>query len=117
MNLENHINNSFPDGLSYNETAQLCLHLYCTAENLPKALHSQCNKDDLAEVFAKLANNDFINGDDLFSTLYGANYHAISDKGHWIEVIASIFKIGDTTDEKIRLKLLNKLKTNINSVG
>lgn len=98
MNLETYIAETFPEGLSYNDAAQLCLRLYCTVDDLPAALHEQCSKDGLAEAFAHLARRGFLSDQPLAAVLYGANFHDVRDKGHWIEVIASLFKKRDTVD-------------------
>lgn len=46
----------------------------------------------------------------LLASKYGANFRAVNEKGHWIEVIASIFKKGNTMDAlaaKTLMKTLN----------
>ncbi len=110
MKLEDYLKESFPQGLTYNEAAQLCLHLYCSTEDIPEMLHEKCNKDYLPEAFSKLTKSGFIKGDHLLAARYGANFHNISDKDHWIEVIASIFKVGDVVDNEIRKSLSKELK-------
>ena len=109
MNFESLIKKAFPKGLSYNETAQLCLRLYCDAGSVPEPLKAQCNKNDLALMFASLADSDFINTEHIEAVLYGANFHDVVDKGHWIEVIASIFKKGDTVDQELGEVLASRL--------
>lgn len=115
MELNQYIINVFPSGLRYNDAAQLCLHLYCTVEDIPEQFHTQCNKDNLANMFASLAKSGFIKDDgQMWSTLYGANFHAVDEKGHWIEVIASIFKIGSTVNMQVRDHLAQILNTHLN---
>jgi hypothetical protein len=109
MELLPYINDAFPDGLTYDETAQLCLRLYCTVEGLPDPLKEQCNKNNLGEVFAALSAAGFINGATYYSVTYGANFHEVSEKGHWVEVIASIFKKGNTVDIEQGDKLFKSL--------
>ena len=109
MELQKYIFSVFPEGLPYNEAAQLCLHLYCTVDKIPCALHTQCTKDNLALVFSRLADSGFVTGDALLAARYGANFHAVNEKGHWVEVIASIFKKGDTVDVSIRELLARRL--------
>lgn len=109
MNLELYILEAFPNGLSYNEAAQLCLRLYCTTDALPEYLHTECSKEELAKVFSRLTASGFLTDEPLLSTLYGANHHNIDDKGHWIEVIASIFKKGNTRDMELGELLVNRL--------
>ncbi len=109
MTLEFLIKRSFPEGLSYNEAAQLCLRLYSVADCVPEALQSECNKNDLAVLFSGLSESGFLNSDNLEAVLYGANFHDVNDKGHWIEVIASIFKKGDTVDHQMGDVLASRL--------
>ena len=107
--LESLIEKTFPSGLTYNSAAQLCLRLYCSTEDLPCEYHEECSKDGLAEVFAKLAAKEFIKTTEYEAALYGANYHSIKDKGHWVEVIASIFKSGGVIDKDLGEKLASQL--------
>jgi hypothetical protein len=109
MELEIFLEQNFPDGLSYNETAQLCLRLYCSLDNVPQKLHKECNKDDLANIFSKLAQSNFIKSEAIEAPLYGAHFHEVSDKGHWIEVIASILKKENTVDSELGEKLISCL--------
>lgn len=109
MDLEAYIEGAFPQGLPYNDAAQLCLRLYCSVDGLPSQLHAHCSKDGLAEVFASLARRGFLSTDSSNAILYGANFHDVRDKGHWIEIIASIFKKGDTSDTAIGKALAERL--------
>jgi hypothetical protein len=117
MELQQYIARAFPDGLSYNDMAQLCLRLYGTVEGMPSELHAQCSKDNLVEVFSRLAGSGFIKDDIQTSSLYGANFHSENEKGHWVEVIASIFRSGDTVDmlvgESLARTLNNAFKADV----
>ena len=115
MELQNYISRAFPKGLSYNEAAQLCLRLYCTLDGVPTELHTQCNKDNLSEVFAHLASGGFVKGSTTLATLYGASFHSVTNKGHWLEVIASIFKKGDTVDASVANTLAQTLNNSLKS--
>ncbi len=109
MDLEAYIEESFPQGLPYNDAAQLCLRLYCSVDGLPERLRAQCSKDGLADVFASLARRGFVTTAPRMAALYGANFHDVRDKGHWIEIIASIFKKGDTVDPSLGKALADRL--------
>lgn len=109
MSLEPYIREAFPDGLRYNEAAQLCLRLYCSVEGIPEELHGECSKDGLAEVFARLAATGLLTDEPLFAALYGANFHKVKEKGHWVEVIASLFKKGNTRDMELGEAVVNRL--------
>ena len=92
MSLEHCIAEAFPSGIMYDDAAQLCLRLFCTADGIPSLLHQQCTKDNLAAVFAHLAAAGAVVGDTVTAALYGASFHSVTEKGHWVEIIASIFK-------------------------
>jgi len=110
MELKQYLSSVFPNGLPYNYAAQLCLYLYCSLDGIPERLHTQCNRDNLAETFASLAGSGFITDDPgMRAPLYGASFHAINEKGHWVEVIASIFKKGDTVDAAVAKTLAQVL--------
>jgi hypothetical protein len=116
MELQQYISDAFPDGLRYNEAAQLCLRLFCSLDGVPEQLHPQCNKDNLAEVFARLSGSGFITDDaKLFASKYGANFHAVNEKGHWVEVISSIFKMGGTVDASVANALAQTLGNSFES--
>lgn len=112
MTIETLIRKSFPDGLDYDNAAQLCLTLYCSSF-LPDQFASQCTKENLPLIFSKLAADNFIRftGADT-SARYGANFHNPKDQGHWIEIIASIFKIGETKDSARSNILIQQLADN-----
>lgn len=116
MELKQYLSRVFPNGLAYNDAAQLCLRLYCSLEGIPEQLHVECNKDNLAEVFACLADSGFLTDDpEIHAPLYGASFHAVNEKGHWVEVIASIFKQGDTVDEVVAKSLAQVLNNCLKS--
>ena len=109
MTVEELIRNAFPEGLNYDDSAQLCLALF-SFKALPNEMMEQCTKDNLAIVFAKLSSSGFIRTIQTnTATLYGANFHNPKEKGHWIEVIASIFKVGNTVDVVRSKQLLERL--------
>ena len=107
MNIQALLSDSFKKGLSYNQTAQLCLRLYCSLDGVPECVHEQCTKENLAMIFSELAKSNFIVGDTSKSILYGANHHLITDKGHWIEVIASIFKVDNIVNDSVGNELIS----------
>lgn len=109
MNLSQTILKAFPEGFAYNEAAQLCLRLYCSVEGVPEQLHAECTKSNLALVFAQLASEGYINTPPIEAALYGANFHEVTDEGHWVEVIASIFKKGGTADKDMGSELVRRL--------
>lgn len=83
-----------PNGLVYDDAAQLCLRLHCVSyPGLPN-FREPLTKEYLSVTFAALSRKGWVLGPYLTAALYGANFHAVTDKGHWIEVIASIFKRG-----------------------
>lgn len=105
MTIESFIRKTFPEGLEYDDAAQLCLLLYCS-NVLPEALMSQCTKEHLPTVFSQLVKTKFVNLNHISdSARYGANLHDPNDRGHWVEVILSIFKIGNMIDPEKRKRL------------
>jgi len=99
-----------PWDIGYMELAQFCLSLHCTAEGLPLELSDGFDKDIQASAFARFVSNHF---DDKYgipmAAYYGANFHRATEKGHWIEVIASIYKKGDTMDEDLVAEVRRKI--------
>jgi hypothetical protein len=70
------------------------MRLYCTVDGVPVEL-LPLTKERLGDDFAQLARSGWIARDNHGeSSAYGASFHQVTDRGHWIEVIASIFKIG-----------------------
>lgn len=86
----------FPTGLAYDDAVELCLGLYCCAGLLPNVdLAEPLSKDVIAEAFALFSKQGGIqNYHSAQAISFGANYHNVAEKGHWVEVIASIFKLG-----------------------
>jgi len=107
--IEELIKKSFPSGLPYNSAVQLCQRLFCSTEGIPSEHHKECSKENLPEIFAKLSVDGFINTVEHEAVLYGANFHDINDKGHWVEVIASIFKFREIVDEGLGEQLVSHL--------
>lgn len=88
-----------PSGLIYDDAAQLCLRLHCVNDGVPLALLAHTALPALADVFAELARAGWIREQDSpMRTLYGARLHEVTDRGHWVEVIASIYKKGGVVD-------------------
>lgn len=101
--LASYLRQRMPIGMSYPDAAQLCLRLYCIADGVPDDLQPPLTRLALADTFAELAGVGWIHDrDSVLIGLYGANFHAVTDKGHWIEVIASIYKKGDDVVDIVR---------------
>lgn len=98
MKLEDAIANAYPMGLSYDDAAQLCLQIYRTLDDIPQQLIEEpLTKNRIAEMFSSLNRRGVILRSTCdTSVMYGTNLHDRNDKGHWIEIIASIFKIDNT---------------------
>jgi len=80
--------------MTYPDAVQLCLRLYITIDGVPQEL-LPLSKETLGDAFAELAGSGWIECEKLWhSSIYGANFHQVTDRGHWIEAIASIFKKG-----------------------
>jgi len=95
MTIAELIKKAFPEGLEYDDAAQLCLALY-SVRALPDELMPQCTKENLPVVFAEVVSAGTVRvGKVTTAASYGANFHDPKDKGHWVEVIAASFKIHD----------------------
>lgn len=105
------ITEAFPEGIIYEDAVTLCLRLYCTLDGVQETYHNECNKEDLASVFSHLYSKGRIVGSTAGSVMYGANYHSCADKGHWIEVIASIFKKQMSYDQERAQELLKRINS------
>jgi len=95
--------------MSYEDAVTLCLRIFCSVDNVPERLHRECNKEDLAIVFSELYRDGVVVGSTACSVLYGANYHSCCDREHWVEVLASIFKLSITYDQVRAQELIRKL--------
>ena len=105
MHLVDFLREQFQDGIQYEDAAQLCLSIYSTGDILPGGvINEDTSMDRIAEAFSDISRQGLIRS--YFSykaVIYGANYHSIEDKGHWIEVQASILKLKTTYDiERVR---------------
>jgi hypothetical protein len=83
--------------MSYMDAAQLRLRLYITVDGVPEQL-LPLSKDILSDAFAELACSGWVHDEGLLHSFYGAALHAVTDRGHWIEVMASSFKKRDVVD-------------------
>lgn len=100
MELNDFIAGKYPLGIGYLDAVQLCLWLHCSLEFCPPEYHEVVlNKQTLASAFAKLYQQGSIKGySDIHAVSFGAHFHDPSDKGHWLEIIASIYKKGVRLD-------------------
>jgi hypothetical protein len=93
-NLASFLTKQLPEGLVYDDAAQLCQHLYCTVNGVPDQF-LPLSRQKLADIFSDLAASGWIREQDSqLRSLYGAQLHEVTDRGHWIEVMASISKKG-----------------------
>lgn len=108
MRLVDFISGHFRDGIQYEDAVRLCLAIYSSSNILPISVQQDdlC-MDGIAKAFASVAKLELIkNYASYKATLYGANYHSIEDKGHWIEIQASIMKLKTTYDVELVKTLL-----------
>ncbi len=87
-----------PNGMSYPDAAQLCLRLYCTVDGVPMQL-LPLSKEVLGDAFARLDHAGWVRDD-------GTGAHEVMDRGHWVEVIAAIFKNGPDVVDMARGEVL-----------
>jgi hypothetical protein len=108
MRLVDFLRDKFRDGIQYEDAAQLCLSLYCASDILfIRAIDEELSMDRIAKAFSEISKQGLVrNYSPYKSIIYGANYHSVEDKGHWIEVQASILKLKTTYDvDRVRILL------------
>jgi hypothetical protein len=96
-----------PDGMSYADATQFCLRLYCTVAGVPEQL-LPLSREVLGDAFAKLASVGWVRDDKLYHSFYGANLRKVTDRGHWVEVMAAIFKKGPDVVDMARWEALGR---------
>jgi len=80
--------------MRYRDAAQLCIRFYITVDGVPEPL-LPLTKPKLGDAFAELAAAGWVVEERVtYASLYGAQHHEITDRGHWVEVIASVLKKG-----------------------
>ena len=90
-----YLSSRLPGGMPYVEAARLCQRLYCTVDGVPENL-LPLSKEVLAATFSDLAKNNWVGGQHrIYSPIFGASFHEVTDKGHWLEVMASLLKQSD----------------------
>lgn len=103
-----YLNQSLASDISYRELANLCLTLFCSISILPEEFKSiVLNKENLAIIFSELAKEKKITSYPDTASFYGASFHKSHDKGHWLEVMASVLKLDNQPDIKEAEELLN----------
>ena len=105
MRLADFLREKFRDGIQYEDAAQLCLSIYSAKNILPAgSVDEELSMERVAEAFSDIAKLDLVKSYSSYkSVIYGASYHSIEDKGHWIEVQASVLKLNTAYDlERIR---------------
>ena len=99
-----------PEGIAYDDLVQLCLGLHSYIDGIPADLQPLLNKEGQAKAFAAFVRTRFDeNYGATDSAKYGANHHRPIDKGHWIEVMASIYKAGTSFDSEREREIRQRL--------
>ncbi len=113
MGLYAFLSGSFKNGIQYDDAIALCIAMYSSSEFIPEGIDkTQASMDEIANAFAKISRDGLVVGYSFAAAVpYGANYHVIEDKGHWIEIIASIFKLKTSYDLN-RVRHLIQTSTN-----
>jgi hypothetical protein len=117
MSLEEYIRSVFVDGLSYEAAAQLCLHLFCTLDNIPEDVQAQCAKSSLTEVFSNLAKSGFLFPPFMDIKKYGMDVSDYTERRYWEAVIKLIFIKEDIIDNEVRRVLEDKIKESNSNLG
>jgi hypothetical protein len=100
MRLNEYLSKGFRNGIQYEDAIELCKAIYCAQNVLPQYVQSNdLSMNAIAEAFSDIAKLGLIKNYVPFNAvLCGANNHALEDKGHWVEVQASILKLGAAYD-------------------
>jgi len=102
-----YLNKSLPDNINYMNLSNLCLAIFFTVDVLPKEFQSlEFNKEALSIVFSEICKKRNIVTYPNNASFYGASFHSSHDKGHWLEVMASVLKLANSPDTKEAKKLL-----------
>ncbi|TPN87381.1 hypothetical protein [Aquimarina algicola] len=102
-----YLNQSLPNDIQYRDLSNLCLTLFCNVSILPDKFQSiKLDNENLAIILSKIAKEKAIPSYPSTASIYGASFHNSYDKGHWLEVMASILKLGTQPDTKEAEKLL-----------
>ncbi|MGB8353210.1 MAG: hypothetical protein WCD79_04930 [Chthoniobacteraceae bacterium] len=97
--------------VAYSDTANLCMALYCSLCYLPESLQKEMlDKRALAETFVEFirSRNFPSNYGELWWPYYGSTFHDPRDRGHWLEVMASAFKMGRQPDHERAKRVCGK---------
>lgn len=100
MRLLDYLQEWLKQGVSYEDAAELCKAIYCRSDILPAIVEqSDLSMESIASAFSEICKRGLINGYSPQKAIAsGANYHAVTEKGHWIEVQSSILKLAATYD-------------------
>jgi hypothetical protein len=111
MTLTNFLIERIPGGIRYDDAVQLCLALYTTADLLKGVrIDTELSMDGIADTFADIARLGLIKDYASHKAVpHGAAFHSVNDKGHWVEIMASIFKLKISPDMSKITHLLDVL--------
>ena len=94
------LDSRLPRDIDYDDLAQLCLGMHCYIDLIPEELTSELDKQTQAIAFSEFVRKNFDQNYGRTSWVrYGANFQSVLDKGHWLEVITSMYKKGNTLDD------------------
>lgn len=98
MRLLDYLQEWLKQGIPYEDATDLCKAIYCRSDILPAVVEqSDLSMEPIASAFSALCKRGLISGySPQKAIVSGANYHEITEKGHWIEVQASILKLAAT---------------------
>lgn len=83
------------NNVTYKELSNLCLTLFCTSNVLPERFEETIiYKEKLAIIFSKIAEEKNIISYPPIASFYGASFHDTHSIGHWLEIMASVLKLG-----------------------
>lgn len=108
-NLAAYLAQQLPQGMLYRDAAQVCQWLYVTIDLIPQSLRPS-SAVDLADEFVLLTKRGWVRDQEsYYRNYFGAHHHAITDRGHWIEVMACTTKQPERFDFERCQKLARRV--------
>jgi len=103
-----YLNKSLPDNVNYMNLSNLCLTIFFTVDILPEEFQSlELDKEALSIIFSEICKKRNVATHPNNASLFGASFHSSHDKGHWLEVLASVLKLNTKPNIEEAKKLLD----------
>lgn len=109
-----YLNKSLPDSVNYMNLSNLCIAMFFTVDIVPRDFKSlEFSKENISIIFSEICKKRSIPTYPNNASFYGASFHSSHDKGHWLEVLASVLKLNTKPNIKEAEKLLLNQQGNV----